>query len=52
MGVYNMFVLLGCISIAVSGTYIPMLIWGKKTRQWRAEKYEYYMKRQYGLVSE
>jgi len=33
MGIYWMFVLLGCISVAINLMAIPMLIWGKTWRQ-------------------
>ena len=51
MGVYSMFVLLGCLGLVVSSTYIPMLIWGKKWRIRCAKRYEYYALRQFGIRS-
>jgi hypothetical protein len=47
MGVYNAFVLLGCISVAFSLTAIPMYIWGKKARVKCAGKYRYYAGKQF-----
>jgi hypothetical protein len=52
MGVYNMFVLLGCLSLAVSATFIPMVIWGKKTRAWRADRYDEFTRQQYRMAGE
>ena len=47
MGVYNMFVLLGCLAIAVALTCVPLMIWGRKWRKNLAPKYEYYTAKQY-----
>jgi hypothetical protein len=47
MGVYNAFVLLGCISVAFSLTAIPMYIWGKKARVACAPRYRYYAGKQF-----
>jgi hypothetical protein len=47
MGVYNAFVLLGCISTAFSLLAIPMYIWGKKARVKCAPRYRYYAGKQF-----
>ncbi|KAF4335864.1 HOL1 substrate-H+ antiporter [Fusarium beomiforme] len=47
MGVYNMFVVLGCISTVVAFTCIPMVIWGRAFRVRLAGKYEHYTNLQY-----
>ncbi|KAF7557780.1 hypothetical protein G7Z17_g443 [Cylindrodendrum hubeiense] len=47
MGVYNMFVLLGCISAAIALTCIPLIIWGRKFRVQLADKYAHYAALQY-----
>ncbi|KIW76508.1 hypothetical protein Z517_11254 [Fonsecaea pedrosoi CBS 271.37] len=47
MGVYNMFVLLGCLSIAVVLTCVPLIIWGRKWRAHFAGRYEYFAAKQY-----
>jgi hypothetical protein len=47
MGVYNAFILLGCISIVFSLSVIPMQIWGKSFRIKRADKYRYYAQKQF-----
>ncbi|KAF4336859.1 HOL1 substrate-H+ antiporter [Fusarium beomiforme] len=47
MGVYNMFVVLSCISALVALTCIPMIIWGRKFRTRLAGKYDYYIDQQY-----
>ncbi|OJJ50112.1 hypothetical protein ASPZODRAFT_149519 [Penicilliopsis zonata CBS 506.65] len=44
MGTYNMFVLVGCLSVFVSSLHIPIAIFGKKSRIARAEKYAAYPK--------
>ncbi|KAJ5116274.1 hypothetical protein N7456_000622 [Penicillium angulare] len=46
MGTYNMFVLLGCLSLFISSLHIPMIIWGKQSRIATAEKYLDYLKGQ------
>jgi hypothetical protein len=51
MGVYNAFVLLGCISVAFSLTAIPMYIWGKDLRRKRTAKYRYYAQKQFAVRS-
>jgi MFS family permease len=51
MGVYNAFVLLGCISTAFSLLCIPMYFFGKKYRVKRAEKYRYYAAKQFTIRS-
>jgi hypothetical protein len=51
MGVYNTFILLGCIAIAFSLTAIPMYIWGMKLRISRAAKYRYYAGKQFVIRS-
>ncbi|OJJ50416.1 hypothetical protein ASPZODRAFT_57859 [Penicilliopsis zonata CBS 506.65] len=45
MGTYNMFVLLGCLSLALSALHIPMIIYGKRSRERCADKYYAYLKR-------
>ena len=47
MGVYDMFVLLGCLAIAVALTCVPLIIWGRQWRKKLAPKYEYYAAKQY-----
>jgi hypothetical protein len=47
MGVYNAFVLLGCISVLFSLLAIPMYAWGKKARTFRKTKYGYYAEKQF-----
>jgi hypothetical protein len=47
MGVYNMFVLLGCLSIGVALTSVPLMIWGRKWRIKFAGRYEYFAAKQY-----
>jgi hypothetical protein len=51
MGVYNAFVLLGCISVAFSLTVIPMQIWGKEYRIKHAAKYRSYAQKQFVIRS-
>lgn len=41
MGVYNMFVLMGCIATAVALTCVPMVIWGREFRVRLSKKYDY-----------
>ncbi|KAJ3549942.1 hypothetical protein NM208_g245 [Fusarium decemcellulare] len=47
MGVYDMFVLLGCIAAAIALTCIPLIIWGRKFRAQLAYKYDYFIDQQY-----
>lgn len=47
MGVYDMFVLLGCLSIAVALTCVPLIIWGRKWRAKLAGRYEHFAAKQY-----
>jgi MFS family permease len=47
MGVYDAFVLLGCISVAFSLLGIPMYFYGKKVRVLKTEKYKYYAGKQF-----
>ncbi|KEF62807.1 uncharacterized protein A1O9_00780 [Exophiala aquamarina CBS 119918] len=47
MGVYNMFVLLGCLSIAVALTSVPLMIWGRSWRARLAGRYEYFVSKQF-----
>ncbi|RDW82986.1 hypothetical protein BP5796_04477 [Coleophoma crateriformis] len=47
MGLYNMFVFLGILSLGISATYIPMMIWGKAMRIRCAAKYRDFAKTQY-----
>lgn len=46
MGVYNMFILLGCLAILVNSPYVLFLIWGKKWRGMTANRYRFYAERQ------
>lgn len=50
MGIYNAFVLFGCLAVAFSLSAVPMLIWGKRWRARRAERYRWYAGRQFGGV--
>ncbi|KAH6995224.1 major facilitator superfamily domain-containing protein [Ilyonectria destructans] len=47
MGVYNMFVLLGCIAAAIALTCIPLIIWGRDYRVKYADKYAHFAALQY-----
>ncbi|KAJ4258878.1 hypothetical protein NW762_007965 [Fusarium torreyae] len=47
MGVYDMYVVLGCLSTAVALTCIPMVIWGRRFRVKLAAKYDYFIDQQY-----
>lgn len=47
MGTYDMFTLLGCLSLSLSITTAVMVIWGKKWRKACADLYRYYATRQY-----
>ncbi|RSL58631.1 hypothetical protein CEP54_007676 [Fusarium duplospermum] len=47
MGVYDMFVLLGCIAAAIALTCVPLMIWGRKFRAQLAPKYDYFIDQQY-----
>ncbi|KAJ4315296.1 hypothetical protein N0V84_008452 [Fusarium piperis] len=47
MGVYDMFVLLGCIAAAIALTCVPLMIWGRKFRAKLAPKYDYFIDQQY-----
>ncbi|KAK4944136.1 hypothetical protein LTR10_016469 [Elasticomyces elasticus] len=47
MGVYNMFVLLGCLSIAIALTCVPLIIWGRAWRIKLAPRYEHFVAKQY-----
>lgn len=47
MGVYNMFVLLGCLGVGVALTCVPLIIWGRKWRANLAPKYEYFAAKQW-----
>lgn len=47
MGTYDMFTLLGCLTLTLSLTAVPMLIWGRTWRKGCADKYRYYAARQY-----
>lgn len=51
MGVYNAFVLLGCIAIAFSLLGVPMYFYGKWTRVKCAKRYRYYAGKQFVLRS-
>jgi hypothetical protein len=51
MGVYNAFVLLGCIATAFSLTAIIIWVWGKKFRAKSTERYRYYAEKQFVLRS-
>ncbi|KAM6520091.1 hypothetical protein FALCPG4_013643 [Fusarium falciforme] len=47
MGVYDMFVLLGCIAAAIALTCVPLMIWGRKFRARLAPKYDYFIDQQF-----
>ncbi|EXJ56382.1 uncharacterized protein A1O5_12649 [Cladophialophora psammophila CBS 110553] len=47
MGIYNMFVLLGCLSAVISFSCVPFLFWGRAWRVRLAAKYKYYASKQY-----
>lgn len=47
MGTYDMFTLLGCLSLSLSITTAVMVIWGKKWRKVCADLYRYYATSQY-----
>lgn len=47
MGLYNMFVLSGGLSITVTLLTVPMMIWGRRCRQWTAERYTIMAARQF-----
>ncbi|KIW05911.1 hypothetical protein, variant [Verruconis gallopava] len=47
MGVYNSFVLLGCLSVAFSLLAVPMFFFGKKARIRRKNEYEYYAQKMF-----
>jgi hypothetical protein len=47
MGVYNMFILLGVLSLTVCATCVPMLIYGKKLRIKCADNYKKFAARQF-----
>jgi hypothetical protein len=50
MGIYNAFVLFGCLAVAFSLSAVPMLVWGKKWRGSCAERYRYYAGKQFNVV--
>ncbi|CAH0020411.1 unnamed protein product, partial [Clonostachys rhizophaga] len=39
MGLYNMIALSGCLCIAVTLLTVPMIIWGRRCREWTAARY-------------
>ncbi|KAJ5900285.1 major facilitator superfamily domain-containing protein [Penicillium subrubescens] len=39
MGLYNTITLSGCLCIAVSLLTVPMIIWGRRCREWTAARY-------------
>ncbi|KAK7419043.1 hypothetical protein QQX98_003545 [Neonectria punicea] len=47
MGVYDMFVLLGCIAAAIALTCVPLIIWGRGYRVQLADKYRHFAAQQY-----
>ncbi|KAJ3497067.1 hypothetical protein NLG97_g2186 [Lecanicillium saksenae] len=47
LGLYNMFVCSGCISIVVSLLVVPMMIWGRRSREWTAVRYRTMASRQF-----
>jgi hypothetical protein len=47
-GVYNMFVVAGCVSLAVTMLCIPMRVWGKTIRAKTRERYAVSADKQYG----
>ncbi|KPI39025.1 putative MFS-type transporter [Cyphellophora attinorum] len=46
MGVFNMFIMLGCLGLAVALTCVPLIIWGRRWRIRLAGRYEYFAMRQ------
>lgn len=44
MGMYNTFILLGCIALLVMLLCVPMIIWGKKLRVLCKDRYVAYAK--------
>ena len=40
MGLSNMFITVGCLSLFIGLTYVPLLIWGKQIRMKLAPRYE------------
>lgn len=47
MGVYDMFVLLGCVAVAIAPTCVPLMIWGRRLRAKLAAKCNYFIGQQY-----
>lgn len=47
MGVYDMYVLLGCVGLAVSLTCVPLILRGRHWRIKFAARYEYFKGKQY-----
>lgn len=46
MGVYNTFILLGCLAVTINGLVILFLIWGKYWRIKTKERYNRYAQKQ------
>ncbi|VUC33661.1 unnamed protein product [Clonostachys rosea] len=47
MGVYDMFVVIGCIATGVALTSVPVIIWGRRFRVQLADKYAHFIDQQY-----
>ncbi|KAH7401389.1 major facilitator superfamily domain-containing protein [Pyrenochaeta sp. MPI-SDFR-AT-0127] len=51
MGLKNMFLILGFVSLAVSSLFIPLIIWGKRIRARLAPRYFKLLEKQGGLMA-
>jgi hypothetical protein len=49
IGMHNTWTSVGCLSLAVALVCVPMMIWGKRMRVWRADKYQIYASRQFSV---
>lgn len=49
LGYHKTFTSVGCLSLAVSGLCVPMIVWGKRMRAWRAKSYGEYAARQFDI---
>lgn len=47
IGFHDTVTSVGCISLAISLLFIPMIVWGKKMRISGASRYSYYAMRQF-----
>jgi len=50
MGTFNMFIMLGCISVLFNLMSVPILIWGKSWRRRCARRYEALARLQLGRM--